>query len=92
MLLSTAAAPIAGLCYVENLIDAALLALRHDAAPGQAFNVSDGLDVTWKRVHRRPRRRPRLPAGPLEHALLAGERPRLLARARLPAAAPGDAA
>jgi nucleoside-diphosphate-sugar epimerase len=39
---------VAGLCYVENLIDAAVLALRHDAAPGQAFNVTDGLEVTWK--------------------------------------------
>jgi ornithine--oxo-acid transaminase len=39
---------VAGLCYVDNLMDAAVLALRHDAAPGQAFNVSDGLDVTWK--------------------------------------------
>jgi ornithine--oxo-acid transaminase len=38
----------AGLCYVDNLMDAAVLALCHDAAPGQAFNVSDGLDVTWK--------------------------------------------
>ena len=38
----------AGLVYVENLVDAALLALRHDAAPGQAFNVTDGLDVTWR--------------------------------------------
>jgi ornithine--oxo-acid transaminase len=39
---------IAGLCYIENLIDAALLAQRHDGAPGEAFNVSDGLDVTWR--------------------------------------------
>ena len=39
---------VAGLCYVENLVDAALLALRHDGAPGQAFNVTDGLDVTWR--------------------------------------------
>jgi nucleoside-diphosphate-sugar epimerase len=38
----------AGLCYVENLTDAALLALRHEAAPGHAFNVSDGVGVTWK--------------------------------------------
>jgi ornithine--oxo-acid transaminase len=38
----------AGLCYVGNVVDAAVLALRHDAAPGHAFNVSDGLDVTWK--------------------------------------------
>jgi nucleoside-diphosphate-sugar epimerase len=40
----------AGLCYVENLIDAAILALGHEAAPGNAFNVSDGLDVTWKEL------------------------------------------
>jgi nucleoside-diphosphate-sugar epimerase len=40
----------AGLCYVENLIDAALLALDHDAAAGNAFNVSDGLDVSWRRL------------------------------------------
>jgi ornithine--oxo-acid transaminase len=39
---------IAGLCYIDNLLDAAMLALRHDAAPGQAFNVSDGLPVTWR--------------------------------------------
>ena len=39
---------VAGLCYVDNLVDAAILALRHEAAPGHAFNVSDGLDVTWK--------------------------------------------
>jgi nucleoside-diphosphate-sugar epimerase len=39
---------VAGLCYVDNLVDAAILALRHEAAPGQAFNVSDGLDITWK--------------------------------------------
>lgn len=38
----------AGLCYVANLVDAVLLALTHDSAPGQAFNITDGLDVTWK--------------------------------------------
>jgi nucleoside-diphosphate-sugar epimerase len=48
MLLIDRGRPIAGLCYVENLIDAVLLALEHDAAVGQAFNVSDGLDVTWR--------------------------------------------
>src|SRR6185312_5043723 len=48
MLLVDHGRPIAGLCYVDNLLDAAVLAMRHDAAPGQAFNVSDGLDVTWK--------------------------------------------
>jgi nucleoside-diphosphate-sugar epimerase len=49
MLLVGGGRAVAGLCYVENLVDAAVLALRHDAAPGQAFNVTDGLDVTWKR-------------------------------------------
>jgi nucleoside-diphosphate-sugar epimerase len=39
---------LAGLCYVDNLTDAALLALRHEGAPGQAFNVCDGLGTTWK--------------------------------------------
>jgi nucleoside-diphosphate-sugar epimerase len=39
---------VAGLCYVENLIDAAVLALDHEAAVGQAFNISDGLGVTWR--------------------------------------------
>ena len=48
MLLVDGGRAVAGLCYVENLIDAAVLALRHDAAPGHAFNVSDGLAVTWK--------------------------------------------
>jgi ornithine--oxo-acid transaminase len=48
MLLVDGGRTVAGLVYVENLVDAALLALRHDAAPGQAFNVTDGLDVTWR--------------------------------------------
>jgi oxidoreductase len=48
MLLIGGGRAIAGLCYVENLLDAAVLALRHEAAPGHAFNVSDGLDVTWR--------------------------------------------
>lgn len=49
MVLVDGGRPIAGLCYVQNLIDAAILALRHPSAPGHAFNVSDGLQVTWKR-------------------------------------------
>ena len=48
MLLVEGGRPVAGLCYVDNLMDAAVLALRHEDAPGQTFNVSDGLDVTWK--------------------------------------------
>ncbi len=41
---------IAGLCYVENLIDAALLAMQSEGAVGQAFNATDGLDVTWRQL------------------------------------------
>ncbi|HEY7630274.1 MAG TPA: aminotransferase class III-fold pyridoxal phosphate-dependent enzyme, partial [Thermoleophilaceae bacterium] len=48
MLLVDRGSAVAGLVYVDNLVDAALLALSHDAAPGQAFNASDGLDITWK--------------------------------------------
>jgi nucleoside-diphosphate-sugar epimerase len=48
MLLVGGGAAVAGLCYVDNLVDATLLALRHPDAPGQAFNISDGLAVTWK--------------------------------------------
>jgi nucleoside-diphosphate-sugar epimerase len=38
----------AGLVYIDNLIDAIVLALQHGAAAGEAFNVTDGLDVTWR--------------------------------------------
>ena len=48
MLLVDRGRAVAGLVYVDNLVDATLLALRHDAAPGQAFNITDGLDVTWR--------------------------------------------
>jgi nucleoside-diphosphate-sugar epimerase len=48
MLLINGGRAVAGLCYVENLIDAAVLAQRHQAAPGHAFNLSDGLGITWK--------------------------------------------
>lgn len=40
----------AGLCYVENLLDAILLALDSPAAAGRTFNVTDGLDVSWRRL------------------------------------------
>lgn len=39
---------VAGLTYVENVADAALLALSESEAAGQAFNVTDGLTVTWR--------------------------------------------
>jgi nucleoside-diphosphate-sugar epimerase len=50
MLLIDGGRPIAGLCYVENLIDGAILAMRHQAAPGNAFNVTDGLPTTWRQL------------------------------------------
>jgi len=49
MLLIDRGRAIAGLCYVENLIDAAMLALAKPEAVGRAFNISDGLPVTWRR-------------------------------------------
>jgi nucleoside-diphosphate-sugar epimerase len=49
MLLVDGGRAVAGLLYVENLADAAVLALRTDAALGEAFNLTDGLDITWKR-------------------------------------------
>jgi polyketide synthase len=49
MLLIDRGGAIAGLCYVDNVVDAATLALRHDRAPGHAFNVTDNLEVTWRR-------------------------------------------
>lgn len=39
---------VAGLTYVANLADAATLALRHKAAGREAFNITDGLSVTWR--------------------------------------------
>lgn len=48
MLLVDGGRAVAGLCYVENLVDAVRLALGHDAAAGQTFNVTDGLPVTWR--------------------------------------------
>jgi nucleoside-diphosphate-sugar epimerase len=48
MLLIAGGRAVAGLCYVDNLMDVAMLALASDAAPGHAFNVSDGLGVTWR--------------------------------------------
>jgi nucleoside-diphosphate-sugar epimerase len=48
MLLIDGGRYVAGLCFVENLVDAAVLALGHDAVRGHALNVSDGLSVTWR--------------------------------------------
>jgi nucleoside-diphosphate-sugar epimerase len=48
MLLVDGGRALAGLVYVENLVDAAVLAASNDAAVGEAFNVTDGLEVTWR--------------------------------------------
>jgi nucleoside-diphosphate-sugar epimerase len=40
---------VAGLVYVDNLVDAVQLALSRPEAAGEAFNVTDALDVTWRR-------------------------------------------
>jgi nucleoside-diphosphate-sugar epimerase len=47
MLMIDGGRAIAGLVYIENVVDAVMLALADEVA-GEAFNVSDGLDVTWK--------------------------------------------
>jgi nucleoside-diphosphate-sugar epimerase len=39
----------AGLSYVDNVVDLVVHALDHAAAPGETFNATDGLDVTWRR-------------------------------------------
>jgi len=38
----------AGLCYVENLVDAIVLTLRAENIAGEAYNVCDGVDITWR--------------------------------------------
>ena len=47
MLLVDRGRPTAGLCYVGNLVDALVLAIRSERAVGEAFNVCDGVEVTW---------------------------------------------
>ncbi|GAB4566037.1 MAG: NAD-dependent epimerase/dehydratase family protein [Anaerolineae bacterium] len=39
---------VAGLGYVENVVDLMLLAAEAPAAVGRAFNASDGSSVTWR--------------------------------------------
>jgi nucleoside-diphosphate-sugar epimerase len=34
--------------YIDNLIDALMLTLRNDAAAGEAFIISDGVNTPWK--------------------------------------------
>jgi nucleoside-diphosphate-sugar epimerase len=53
MLMIDGGRAIAGLVYIENVVDAVMLALGDKAsaekAASEVFNVTDGLDVTWKR-------------------------------------------
>lgn len=50
MLLIDGGRTVAGLCHVENLADLVLSAMCQTAAAGQAFNATDGLEVTWKQL------------------------------------------
>lgn len=50
MLLIGGGKTVAGLCYVENLVDLIVRALEDDAAARQTLNATDGLDVTWKQL------------------------------------------
>ena len=50
MLLIDRGQAVAGLCYVENLLDLVVQALHEDRAVGEAFNATDGLEVTWKEL------------------------------------------
>jgi nucleoside-diphosphate-sugar epimerase len=43
----------AGLCQVDNLIAALLLAGRPEIGVGRAYNIEDGLGVTWKQFTNR---------------------------------------
>ncbi len=47
MLLVDRGRALAGLCYVENLIDAIVLALQEPLGTARTFNVTDGVPVTW---------------------------------------------
>jgi nucleoside-diphosphate-sugar epimerase len=46
MILIDGGRAIAGLCYVDNLVDAAMLAMHREGD----FDISDGLDVTWRQL------------------------------------------
>ncbi len=47
MLLVDRGRALAGLCYIENLIDAIVLALERPLAAPGTFNVTDEVPVTW---------------------------------------------
>jgi nucleoside-diphosphate-sugar epimerase len=76
-----------GICntlYVDNLVEAMLLAARHPEAPGQIFHVSDEKPVTWKtfvEVHARAIGENFLPLPEMTVAEIATARRRLQRRA-----------
>jgi nucleoside-diphosphate-sugar epimerase len=39
--------------FVENLVDGIILAARHPAAVGEAYNLSDGVALTWREFYAR---------------------------------------
>lgn len=41
----------ANLIYVDNLIDAVLLAIESTSADGEAFNIVDDENLTWKQIY-----------------------------------------
>ncbi len=49
MLLIRKGQSVAGLCYIDNLVDLLLLVGRHEDCVGEMINVCDGNDVTWKK-------------------------------------------
>jgi nucleoside-diphosphate-sugar epimerase len=48
MVLINSGAGLCNLLYVDNLIDAMLLAATHDCAVGHVFHISDAAPVTWR--------------------------------------------
>ncbi len=41
---------VAGLCFVDNLVDAAVRAMVEPAAVGAVLNVADGTEVSWREL------------------------------------------
>jgi nucleoside-diphosphate-sugar epimerase len=48
MLLIDQGRAIAGLCFIDNLLDAAVAAMLREGVAGEAFNVVDDADVSWR--------------------------------------------
>ena len=84
MLLIDGGRSVAGLCFVENLLDAALLALEHERRARAGVQRERRPRRDLEGVHRRPRRGSGLLEGEVERALLGRERRRHVAGARLP--------